>query len=399
MRDSDEGDDGLHGDGMRRRRICVVTGSRAEYGLLRWVMADLASSPEVTLQLIVTGSHLSDEFGRTEEAIAADGFTPDRRIEIGVTGGTPRSVTESMGRVLLGLAEAMETLRPDVLILLGDRYETWCAAGAATVAGVPIAHIHGGELTAGAIDDAFRHGITKMAHLHFVAAADYARRVAQLGEPAERIHIVGAVGLDSLNRIPLLDRETLSAELAINLANPLLLITYHPVTLRPGSAEDDITEVLAAVDGLTGVERIFTLANADPQGWLINERILDYCATRERAHAFPSLGQQRYLSLMREASAVVGNSSSGLIEAPALGTPTVNIGERQAGRLRAASVVDCDVNRAEISEVLNRLLTCPPPRTPIDAPYGKPGASAAIVAHLLRTPLVGLREKGFVDLR
>lgn len=374
----------------------MVTGSRAEYGLLRWVMTDLSAAPSVTLQLIVTGSHLSEEFGRTADAITADGFTPNRFIDIRATGGSPRSVTESMGRAFLGLAEAFEVLQPDLLVVLGDRYETWCAAGAATVAGVPIAHIHGGELTAGAIDDAFRHGITKMAHLHFVAAPEYARRVAQLGEQPDRIHCVGAVGLDSLIRIPLLDRVELSRELAIDPVRPLLLITYHPVTLRPGSADGDITELLSALDRMPDVECVFTLANADPQGHLINERIRTYCASRARAHAFPSLGQQRYLSLLRAADAVVGNSSSGLIEAPALGTPTVNIGERQTGRLRAASVIDCAADRTAIHEALIRARTSPT----VDAlppPHGSPGASAAIASLLISTPLVGLREKAFVD--
>jgi len=382
-----------------RRRICVVTGSRAEYGLLRWVMAGIRDSSDLSLQLIVTGGHLSADFGHTEVEILSDGFIPDRRIDMCLAADDPRALTESMGRALLGFGEALEALHPDIVILLGDRYETWCAAGAATMARIPIAHVHGGEVTHGALDDALRHAMTKMAHLHYVAAPEYAHRVAQLGEQPDRIHCVGAVGLDGLLHTRLLEPADLAADLGVTLGPRTLLVTFHPVTLLPGTALDHLTEVLAALDACRDADLVFTLANADPEGRAINMVIEQFCAGRPRAHLVGSLGQQRYLSLVRHAAAVVGNSSSGLIEAPAVGTPTVNIGSRQAGRLRASSVIDCEPERGAISSALTRAMDDPrfPRGDAIERAYLGPGASAAIVAHVAKVPLDGLLHKRFVD--
>ena len=324
------------------KKVCVVTGTRAEYGLLRWVMEGIRDSELLDLQLIVTGAHLSSEFGLTYRDIEADGFVIDHKVEMLLSSDTNVGVSKSVGLAITGLAEAYEHLKPDIVLLVGDRYEMWAAGAATTIARIPIAHIHGGELTEGAIDDVIRHGLTKMAHLHFVAAPEFRQRVIQLGESPERVFTVGAVGLDSIAKVPIMSPEELQASLGVELGEKNLLVTFHPVTLESGSARSQMKSLLDALEAFPDVHTFITLPNADTESREIIRLIRDYDARSPRATAFTSLGQARFHSLMYYTDGVVGNSSSGMIEAPAMDRPTVNIGSRQDGRLRASSVIDCE---------------------------------------------------------
>ena len=383
------------------RKVCVVTGSRADYGLLRWVMEGICDSELLELQLIVTGAHLSPEFGLTYREIEADGFTIDRKVEMLLSSDTAVGVSKSMGLAITGLAEAFDALRPDLVLLLGDRYEMWAAGAAATVARIPIAHIHGGELTEGAIDEAIRHGLTKMAHLHFVAAPEFRQRVIQLGESPDLVFIVGAVGLDSIDLEPPMSLEELQSSLGIELGKRNILVTFHPVTLESGSANVQMKSLLDALDAFPEVHTFITLPNADMESRGIIDLIQDYVTRTPRAAAFTSLGQIRYHSLMRYTDAVVGNSSSGLIEAPAVNKPTVNIGSRQNGRLRSSSVINCDPETGAMIEAIRTIYSEDFQATLTDVinPYGSPGGSAKVVQILESTPLEGILMKRFHDFQ
>jgi len=381
------------------RKVCVVTGTRAEYGLLRWVMEGIQDSDLLELQVVVTGAHLSPEFGLTYRDIEKDGFTIDRKVEMLLSSDTAVGVSKSVGLAIAGLAEAFEALRPDLVLLLGDRYEMWAAGAAATIARIPIAHIHGGELTEGAIDEAIRHGLTKMAHLHFVAAPEYRQRVIQLGESPERVFTVGAVGLDSIAREPLMDIKELQLSLGAELGKRNLLVTFHPVTLESGSAIVQMKSLLAALDAFPDVHTFITLPNADTEGRGIINLVGEYTARTPRAASFTSLGQARYHSLMHHVDGVVGNSSSGLIEAPAMHKPTVNIGARQSGRLRAASVVDCAPETDSIIEAIQSIYSTEfqSNLANVTNPYGVPGGSVKVVEILERAPLEDILMKRFQD--
>ncbi|HEX9395518.1 MAG TPA: UDP-N-acetylglucosamine 2-epimerase [Burkholderiales bacterium] len=361
-----------------RRRVCVVTGSRAEYGLLRWVIDGLSRASGIELQLAVTGMHLEAEYGDTVAAIEADGYPIAARVAMRLESDTPAGIARSMALGLAGFGDAFERLRPELLVILGDRFEILAAAQAALVANIPIAHIAGGDLTEGSFDDAIRHALTKMAHLHFVTNAASGRRVVQMGEDPERVHVVGSPGLDNLKRLKLLERDALERELGAKLRQRNLVITFHPVTLAPQSSGAQLEELLQALDALgESYGLFFTLPNADTGGRALRQRIESFVATHANARAFASLGQLRYLSLMRLADAVVGNSSSGLYEAPALHKPSVNIGERQQGRLRAASVIDVEPARAAIGAAIARALTLDTRAT--RTPYGDGDAAQRIV--------------------
>lgn len=381
------------------KTICVVTGTRAEYGLLRWVMEGIRQSPYLELQVIATGMHLSPEFGLTVRAIEDDGFRVDRKVEMLLSSDTAVGVTKSMGLGMIGFADALAELRPDLVLVLGDRYEIFAAAAAAMIARLPIAHLHGGETTEGAFDEAIRHSITKMAHLHFVAAEEYGRRVIQLGEQPERVFCVGGLGVDNIQRLELLDRPALEAALNFLLGPRNLLITFHPVTLEHNTSAQQMQELLTALGDLKDTHLIFTMPNADTEGRVLFQQIQDFCATHPQARAYTSLGQLRYLSCLRHVDGVVGNSSSGLTEAPSFSKGTVNIGDRQKGRLRAASVIDCEPRAAAIAEALNQLFSpdFQAQLTEVTNPYGAGGASAAIVALLEQADLNSLLKKRFYD--
>jgi GDP/UDP-N,N'-diacetylbacillosamine 2-epimerase (hydrolysing) len=337
------------------RKICVVTGTRAEYGLLRWVMQGIKDAPELTLQIVATGMHLSPEFGLTYRDIEQDGFHIDRKVEILTSSDTSVGIAKSMGLGLIGFADVFHELKPDLILVLGDRFEIFSAVSAALVARIPVAHLHGGETTSGAYDEALRHSITKMSHLHFIAAEEYRQRVLQLGEQPEQIFLVGSLGVENIKRLNLLSREELEDSLGFKLGKKNLLITFHPVTLDQSSAEEQMSELLAILGELNGTELIFTMPNADNGGRGLIKMIESFVEKHSNAHAFISLGQLRYLSCMSHVDAVVGNSSSGLLEAPSFKIGTINIGDRQHGRLQASSVINCAPSREAIKEALNKL--------------------------------------------
>lgn len=371
---------------MSTRKIAVVTGSRAEYGVLYWVLHDLRDTAGVELQLIVTGMHLSPEFGMTVNVIENDGFSIARRVEMLLSSDTPGGVAKSIGLGVLGMSDALEQLQPDLVLVLGDRFEILAAVQACLVHNIPVAHIGGGDTTEGAFDESIRHAITKMAHLHFVTNEQAAQRVRQMGEDPARVHLVGSPGLDHLRRTRLLDRGELEAALEAPLGRLNLLITFHPVTLETGSGEAQFDELLAALDGVDDdITLWFTRPNADTGGRAISAMLGAWAASRpKRAHVHSSLGQLRYLSLMAQVDAVVGNSSSGLYEAPSFHVPTVNIGNRQRGRLAADSVLDCAPERAAIQSTLARALAhdC----SSVVNPYGDGKTAGRIVAALASMP-------------
>lgn len=381
---------------VQQRRICVVTGSRAEYGLLYWILHDLRADLDMELQLVVTGMHLAPEFGMTVREIEADGFEISRRVEMLLASDTPGGVAKSMGLGVIGLSDALEQLAPDLVLMLGDRYEILAAAGACLLHRVPVAHIAGGDTSEGAIDESIRHAVTKMSHVHFVTNEQSAQRVRQLGEDPLRIHIVGSPGLDHLRRRPLLERSALEHALGAQLGARNLLVTFHPVTLAADNGRQQLVELLAALDSLPpDIVLWFTRPNADAGGRSLSVMLDDWVAMRrDRAHVYSSLGQLRYLSLMSLVNAVVGNSSSGLYEAPSFYVPTVDVGDRQRGRLAAASVLRCEPQSQAIRAAIHKAmaLDC----TDIVNPYGD-GRSAARIVDILRAlpPTDQLLRKSF----
>lgn len=381
------------------RRIAVVTGTRADYGLLRWVMSEIDARDGLELEIIATGSHLSDAFGATVSAIEDDGFRVTERVEILDDDDSARGTVQAMARAVSGLGDALIRLDPDLVVLLGDRYEILAAAQAALVLGIPIAHLAGGELTEGAFDDAIRHAVTKMSQLHFPAAGEYRDRIIQLGEEPGRVVDVGATGLDNFERLPLLDRAALAADLGVAWdERPLAAVTFHPETLARQSAQEALAPLFEVLGGDDGLQVVITKANADTGGREINAAIDAFVAEHPgRVSAYSSLGQRRYLSLLLAADVVVGNSSSGIIEAPVAGTPTVNIGARQQGRLRAPSIIDVENTPAAIRDGIDRALA--PDFQALAAertsPYGTPGAATRIVDVLATADLDAIRVKRF----
>jgi UDP-N-acetylglucosamine 2-epimerase (non-hydrolysing)/GDP/UDP-N,N'-diacetylbacillosamine 2-epimerase (hydrolysing) len=379
------------------RKICVATGSRADYGLLQWVMRGIRESSKLSLQVAVTGMHLAPEFGSTVRGIEADGFSIDARIDMQLAGDTGQAIGRSMGLCVSGFADALASLAPGVLLVLGDRFETLGAVAAALPARIPVAHLAGGDVTEGAFDDAIRHAITKLSHVHFVTNHQAARRVRQLGEEPWRVHNVGSPGIDTIRRLEPPGRPELERELGMPLKRRNLLITFHPATLEPGAAAGQFREILAALDALgPDFGLFFTYPNADNEGRGIIQLLEAFVQGHANARAYKSLGQRHYLGLMREVDALVGNSSSGLYEAPTLKKPAVNIGDRQKGREQAASVVNCGPSRNEIGEAIRRALAlnC----ASVVNPYGSGDSAERIVEILEGLPDAGrLLRKKFVD--
>lgn len=383
------------------RKVCVVTGTRAEFGLLRWLMQEIANTPALELQVVATGMHLSPEFGSTYREIEEAGFTIDARVEMLLSADTNTAVTKSMGLGVIGFADAYERLKPDTVVVLGDRFEIFAATSAALIAGLPVAHLHGGETTEGAFDEAIRHSITKMSHLHFVAADEYRRRVIQLGEQPERVFNVGGMGIDAIKRIKLLNREELEQSLDFTLGARNLLITFHPVTLEGGaSSSAQMGELLAALEALEDTHLIFTMPNADTGGRELSAMVQEFVNGHPNARVFTSLGQLRYFSCLAQVDGVIGNSSSGLLEAPAFKVGTVNIGDRQKGRLKAGSVIDCEPTRRAIGEALDHLFSSQFQQglKSVANPYGNGGASEAITKVLAEYPLDRILKKAFYNL-
>jgi GDP/UDP-N,N'-diacetylbacillosamine 2-epimerase (hydrolysing) len=382
------------------KRVCVVTGTRAEYGLLRSVMERIQRSPLLTLQIITTGMHLAPEFGRTEDYIVNDGFVIDRRVEMLLSSDTNIGTAKSIGLGILGFADYLADLKPDLLIVLGDRFEILSAATAAMILGIPIAHIHGGEVTEGAFDDSIRHALTKMAHFHFVAAEDYRRRVVQLGEHPDNVFLVGALGIDCIHKTELLDRKALEESLSFGLGDKSLLVTYHPVTLERSTNAQTLNELLSVLSGMNDTRLIFTMPNADAEGRTLSNLIRTFCSHNPNAKCFESLGQVRYLSCLKHVDGVIGNSSSGIIEAPSLKKGSVNIGSRQKGRLRATSIIDCEPNSTDIKKAIAKLFSAEFQATlPATInPYGHGGASESIVAIIEQKTHETIEKKQFYDL-
>ena len=381
------------------KKICVVTGSRADYGLLYWILKEIENAADLELQLVVTGMHLSSEFGDTVRQIERDGFCIAKKVETLLSSDSAIGVTKATGLGLIGFADAFDDLRPDTVVLLGDRFEILAAACAAMFAVIPIAHIHGGEVTVGAFDDAIRHSITKMSSLHFTSTNQYRDRVIQLGENPDTVFNVGAPGIDNLTNLKLVSKKEIENELGISLRGKSLLITFHSVTLEPGSGARDFKHLLEVLSRYSDVQLIFTKSNADTEGRAINALIDSFVESRPSAISCASLGQLKYLSLLKYVSGMVGNSSSGIIEAPTLGVGTVNIGDRQKGRIRAASVIDCGTTVEDISEALDQLFSASFQRKlgSVSNPHGSGGASRAIVEILRKVNLIDQKKKIFFD--
>ena len=385
-------------------KVAVFTATRAEYGLLRWVMEELQSDDRFALQIIVTGQHLSVEHGRTVAEIERDGFSISALIEASLDGDDHLSVANAMAQVTAGMAESLVNLSSDMVILLGDRYELLAAASAALVGGVPIAHIHGGELTEGAFDDAIRHAITKLSTRHFVTSESAYRRVIQLGENPSTVVKVGGLGVDAISRIKQMDDVELEAFLGYRLAKHIFLVTFHPVTLGKVSDVQQIENLLAALRQvaaeLDDTSVVMTAPNADPGRRQIASMITAFCDNNDWAHFHPSLGQRAYFSLLSRATAVVGNSSSGILEAPSFRVPTVNIGTRQWGRECAASVISCEPVQSEIEKALRYTISdemkdlC----STVISPFGTGGAAKKIVEDLVNFFPEKNSAKSFFDV-
>ena len=382
------------------RKICVVTGSRADYGLLRWVMQGIKEDPKLNLQVIATGMHLSPTFGLTYRVIEEDGFRVDAKVEILGSSDSPAAIAESMALALTGTAKALSELKPDLVLVLGDRFEIFAATAAALVSKIPVAHLHGGETTTGAFDEAFRHSITKMSHLHFVATDEYRSRVIQLGENPKSVYLVGGVGIDSIKNLTLLSKEELEAQLGIEFGAKSLLITFHPVTLDAESPEHQMKELLAALSHLHDTTLIFTMPNADTGGHVLIKMIEEFVGQNENAKVFTSLGQLKYLSCISQVDGVVGNSSSGITEVPTFKKGTVNVGDRQLGRIQAASVINCKPMEKDIERAIKTLysLEFKSNLAATESPYGEGGASARVVKALKESSLEGIVKKTFHDL-
>jgi GDP/UDP-N,N'-diacetylbacillosamine 2-epimerase (hydrolysing) len=331
-----------------RRKICVVTGSRAEYGLLRLVMLGIKNDPDLELQIIATGTHLSKDFGMTFKEIESDGFSIDYKVECLSDKDDALSISKASASVINGCADALKELGPDIVLILGDRFEILSCSIAALFARIPIAHIHGGELTLGAFDESIRHALTKISNVHFVTHQDYRRRVIQLGELPDRVIFVGSIVEEIVKSLELLSRDEIEKTLNIKFKKKSLLITFHPVTLDMQSPNDQMRELFSALEDLNDTTLIFTMPNADPGGRAIVALIEDFVQNNSNAYAFASLGQRLYISCMSIVDGVIGNSSSGITEAPVLGKGTVNIGIRQFGRIQTSSVINCAPSRHEI---------------------------------------------------
>lgn len=383
------------------RKICIVTGSRAEWGLLSGLARKIVDDPELELQIVATNMHLSPEFGLTYREIEQQGFRINRKVEMLLSSDTANATAKSVGLATIGFADAYEELKPDLLLVLGDRYEILAAVTAALFYKIPVAHLHGGEITEGAYDDAIRHAITKMSHLHFTSTEEYRRRVIQLGEQPERVFNVGAIGIDNIRHVKLLDRETLEKQLNFSFGEKSVLVTYHPETLEDMPVEEQCRNLLDALATLEEMRIIFTLPNSDTGGRIIIEMIDDFVRQhKDRATVYTSLGQLRYLSALQYVTAIAGNSSSGILEVPSFGKPVLNIGNRQKGRIAAASVVHCGTALSEIKEGLEKVFSEDFIRLAkkVSNPYEKAETATGIIEIVKNFPLSGLIQKNFYTL-
>jgi GDP/UDP-N,N'-diacetylbacillosamine 2-epimerase (hydrolysing) len=385
---------------MTIRKICIITGSRAEYGLLYWLMKQINSNKDLELQLIVTGMHLSSDFGLTYKEIEKD-FKINKKIDMDLSDDTSLSISKSMGLAQISFSEAYNEIKPDIITVLGDRYEIFSAVSAAMIANVPIAHIHGGELSEGSWDNNIRHSISKMAHIHFAATELYKKRIIQLGEDPRKIYNVGGLGIENIKKIKLLSKYQFEDSIKFKLNKKNILVTYHPVTLENDTSKEHFQELLNAIDNLNNTNIIFTKANSDLNGRVINQMIDDYVLKNyKKSISFISLGQLRYLSALKYVDAVVGNSSSGLLEAPSFNVGTINIGDRQKGRIKAESVIDCLPERKVIIESIEKIYTKEFQELlkTVKNPYDNGQSSIKIVDVLKNLNLENILKKEFYNI-
>lgn len=386
------------------KRIGIMTGTRAEYGLLKSLMQEINKDNDLELYLIVSGMHLSPEFGMTYKEIEEDGFEINAKVEMLLSSDSPAGISKSIGLGVIGFADEFQRADLDMLILLGDRYEALSAAISAMVMRIPIAHLHGGELTEGAIDEGIRHSITKMSYLHFTSTEQYRNRVIQLGENPERVFYVGALGVENIKKINLMTKEELERSIHFEIDENTVIVTYHPVTLENNTVEEQFLNLLKVLDRNPKIRMIFTKANADTNGRIVNELIDKYAAQNsERACAFVSLGQKRYLSALKYCRIVIGNSSSGIIEAPSFGKPIINIGDRQKGRICADSVINCGYTQQEIQQAMETALTEEFENKARNCrnPYEKENTAANIIS-VIKDYLLNDKiklKKGFYDIK
>lgn len=386
------------------KRIGIMTGTRAEYGLLKPLMQEINKDNDLELYLIVSGMHLSPEFGMTYKEIEGDGFQINAKVEMLLSSDSPAGISKSIGLGVIGFADEFQRADLDMLILLGDRYEALSAAICALVMRIPIAHLHGGELTEGAIDEGIRHSITKMSYLHFTSTEQYRNRVIQLGENPERVFYVGALGVENIKKINLMTKEELERSIHFEIDENTVIVTYHPVTLENNTVEEQFLNLLEVLDRNPKIRMIFTKANADTNGRIVNELIDKYAAQNsERACAFVSLGQKRYLSALKYCRIVIGNSSSGIIEAPSFGKPIINIGDRQKGRICADSVINCGYTQQEIQQAMETALTEEFENKARNCrnPYEKENTAANIIS-VIKDYLLNDKiklKKGFYDIK
>ena len=385
---------------MTKRKICVVTGTRAEYGLLYWLMKEIDTDKDLELQIIATGMHLSEEFGNTYQQIEKDGFTIDKKVDISLSSDTELAISKSMGLGMIGFSDAFNELQPDLLVVLGDRFEIFSAVSVAMIAKIPVAHLHGGEATEGCIDEPIRHSITKMSHLHFTATNEYRNRVIQLGEQPDRVFNVGGLGVDNINKLKLMTKSDFEKAINFELGEKNVLVTFHPVTLEKSTSETQFQELLESISKLKNTKIIFTKANSDTNGRVINSMIDAYVSVNDNSIAFTSMGQLNYLSALQFVDAVVGNSSSGLLEAPSFNIATIDIGDRQKGRIKADSVISCLPTQESIRSAFDKSYS-EDFQNIVDNtknPYGNGGASKIVVDIIKDFDLNGILKKTFYDL-
>lgn len=385
---------------MIKKKFCIITGSRAEYGLLYWLIKEVEADKDIELQLIVTGMHLSSEFGFTYKEIEKD-FRITKKIYMNLTSDTSYGICRTMGTAQTSFLKAYNQLNPDIIIILGDRYEIFSAACAAMIARIPIAHIHGGEITEGLIDEAIRHSLTKMSHLHFTATKEYSKRVIQLGEDPKRVFNVGGLGIENIKRLKLLKKNEFEKSINFKLNDKNILVVFHPVTLEKNTSEKHFNEILGSIDDLTDTSIIFSKTNSDMDGKILNKMIDRY--TSKNSHksiGILSMGQQNFLSALNHVDLIIGNSSSGLLEAPSFKIGTINIGDRQKGRIKAKSVIDCLPDKKKIKKVIEKIYSNEFQKIikNVKNPYGNKCASKKIIKILKKTFLKKILKKSFFDV-
>jgi len=382
------------------RKICIITGTRAEYGLLYWTLKGFQSDDEIQLSICVTGMHLSPEFGLTYKKILEDGFEITEKVEMLLSSDTTVGVSKSIGLGIINFADVFERIQPDIILVLGDRFEIFAACTAAMISKIPIAHCHGGEATEGLIDEAIRHSITKMSQIHFTGAEEYRNRVIQLGEQPKNVFNVGALGIENINKLKLLNKNDFENSINFKLNRINILVTFHPVTLDNYSAEDQFKALLQALETQENTNIIFTKPNADTDGRIIIQMIDEYVSKHNNSISFITLGQLRYLSAIQYMDMVIGNSSSGLIEVPSFKKPTINIGDRQRGRVKATSVIDCEANKLDIEKSIGIALSMEFKERikNTNNPYGDKNSSYEIIKVLKNIKLDGLIKKQFYNL-